>query len=927
MRSIRAVVGVAAFALLLPAAGCVRHHEPATKALADANRPVPPQPTEHWLDEDAERRNKLERKTWLEHMHRTAPDIDWRTVERQNGVVEQARRNRLARTAAVTGHWSEVGSSNLAGRMHTAVIGPGGQKLYGGSSLGGVWRGNLDGSGWEPLGDNLSGGAHELVVLPGEQTGEPDVMLAATDGGLVHVSRDEGLTWETPAGADDLVSVRGVAVLQVPGNTILVYGRGPSTGNRPTVLASTDYGRTFAARWQGTTGWNGWMWVPRTGPGAASRVYVVDAGKVGVSTDGGFTFPFSVSVVPGANRAVLAGSEAGLPTLYAAFRAGSQWRLYRSDDAGFSWAYTFDIPDFWESLVASTLDPNLVVFGGVEGFRSTDGGATFTKINNWWDYYGDPANRLHADIPGLHCWPDPAAPTQESCYVSTDGGIYVSQDGLSSVQNISLSGLAVSQYYSTHSSRLDWDRVSAGAQDQGYQAGVVQHTGGPGPTTPLEQLISGDYGHLTSGDGSHDLIVSTYPGFILIQDGVVDPPLHSADFPSGSLHAWLPPVVADPTLPGTFYFCGDWLYRYDRVSETQWQPTIHSDKQFGGSGVDGSYLSALAFTPTDPDRVYAVNDVGRVFYSTDHGVTWTESSGGAPPQHYFYGNAITVHPSDPLEVAIGGSGYSAAGVVRSTDGGETWFAEATGLPSTMVYALVYAEDGSGDLYAGTETGAWRWDRQTGLWENIMSNEAPVTIYWSAEVVNDGGTIRYGTYGRGMWDYELVPGDRDGDGIPDAQDLCANHDDPGQLDGDLDGTGNVCDNCPATSNPDQANADGDAAGDACDCAPLDADVFSVPPEVTGLRWRSPTVLEWESAVPLSGSDTEHLVYLGLLGEFPVGSSTSCTVTTTQGSRLIEDHLPAPGTGFWYLVHGTNACGVGSLGSWGTGAERSVPTCAP
>jgi hypothetical protein len=477
------------------------------------------------------------------------------------------------------------------------------------------------------------------------------------------------------------------------------------------------------------------------------------------------------------------------------------------------------------------------------------------------------------------------------------------------------------------SSELDWDRVSAGSQDQGYQTGIVQHTGGPGPSTPLVQLISGDYGHLTSGDGSHDLVVSTYPGFILIQDGAVDPPLRSVDFPAGSLHAWLPPVVADPMLPGTFYFCGDWLYRFDRVSDTQWQQTIHSDKKFGGSGVDGSYISALAFAPTDPDRVYAVNDAGHVFFSTDHGVTWTESSGGAPPQHYFYGNAITVHPTDPLEVAIGGSGYSAAGVIRSTDGGQTWAAEATGLPQTLVYSLVYAEDGTGDLYAGSEMGAWHWNRQTGLWENIMGNEAPVTIYWSAEVVNDGGTIRYGTYGRGMWDYVPVPGDRDGDGVPDEQDICANNDDPAQFDGDLDGVGDACDNCSTMANAGQENGDGDAAGDLCDCAPLDTDVFSAPPEVSNLHWSSPTVLDWDSVLPFSGSDTTHLAYIGLLGDFPIGNSTSCTVTTTQGSRLTDYHEPPPGAGFWYLVHGTNTCGVGSLGTWGAGSERSVPGCTP
>ena len=57
-----------------------------------------------------------------------------------------------------------------------------------------------------------------------------------------------------------------------------------------------------------------------------------------------------------------------------------------------------------------------------------------------------------------------------------------------------------------------------------------------------------------------------------------------------------------------------------------------------------------------------------------------------------------------------------------------------GLPPTVTYGLGYSPDGCGDLYAGTECGAWRWDRDREEWENIMSNVAPITIYWSVEAV-------------------------------------------------------------------------------------------------------------------------------------------------------------------------------------------------
>ena len=51
-----------------------------------------PAPTEHDLDDDAESKNKELRERWIEEMHRTAPGVDWRAIERENGRREMERR-------------------------------------------------------------------------------------------------------------------------------------------------------------------------------------------------------------------------------------------------------------------------------------------------------------------------------------------------------------------------------------------------------------------------------------------------------------------------------------------------------------------------------------------------------------------------------------------------------------------------------------------------------------------------------------------------------------------------------------------------------------------------------------------------------------------------------------------------------------------
>ena len=131
-------------------------------------RPPLPPPTEHWQDHDAERAHKTRRKEWHNKRHRAAPDVDWRAIERRNGLRQVDKRNALARTDTLPNdpQWVERGSENQAGRMHVTRHSTDGTGLYAGSSLGGVWRGDLEGGNWTPIGDNLFGGAHWLEVFP-----------------------------------------------------------------------------------------------------------------------------------------------------------------------------------------------------------------------------------------------------------------------------------------------------------------------------------------------------------------------------------------------------------------------------------------------------------------------------------------------------------------------------------------------------------------------------------------------------------------------------------------------------------------------------------------------------------------------------------------------------------------------------------------
>lgn len=811
-----------------------------------------PQPQPPWdvmpgaADDSSASARKKARKDWFAQMHRTSPGVDWRALERDNGRRSLARRNALAEGTlppdtlppdTLDARWQERGSDNQAGRTHSAAVSPDGDQLYVGSALGGVWRGELDGTGWAPLGDNLYGGAHQLLVSAGDTAGDPDIMLAASSWSWLHVSEDDGATWQEPSGLPGVWRV--VRLRKASDEDAAVYTI-IDNGYTATLSRSDDGGRSFTTvrelgAFPGSAGgWNDDVWVPRDGD---STVYAVVDGVVEVSTDDGETWEVRGSPLAGAEDDIqslyLAGSEAGAPTLYLAVQTRAGSALHRSDDGGWTWTVaepTMD--DFWGALEASVVDADLVVWGGVEAYRSTDGGASHTLINAWGQYYGDPAHKLHADIMGIQATPDPEDPDEELWFINTDGGSYISEDGAATVDNLALQGLRISQYYDVLTSSVDPNHIAAGAQDQGYQltTGLDQDDA----VLQFTQAISGDYGHLTSGDGSHSFVHSVYPGVMLTQEGEDEPVLHFSEFPRGATMGWLPMVVADPTDPEAVFLCADQLHRYRRTDTETWTPEVFSDQDFGARS--GEYLSALAFAPSQPDQAYAVTSHGALWSSTDGAVTWAESESTAPSGHYFYGNTLVVDNLEPKQAWVGGTGYEGAAVYRTDDGGQTWTPWGDGLPETLVYTLVQLRDGSGRIVAGTETGAWMRGPDDSAWADITAHpdgSAPVTLYWSAEVLAHDNTVRFATYGRGLWDLQLPMPDHcypveDGDGDGLSCDVDCDDADPerfvGAADVCGDGIDQDCDGVDAPCGDDTADDaaptedDADEGKDAgCGCA--------------------------------------------------------------------------------------------------------------
>ena len=84
--------------------------------------------------------------------------------------------------------------------------------------------------------------------------------------------------------------------------------------------------------------------------------------------------------------------------------------------------------------------------------------------------------------------------------------------------------------------------------------------------------------------------------------------------------------------------------------------------------------------------------------------------------------------------------------------------------------------------------------------------------------------------------------------------------------------------------------------------------------------------WDTGVEDAGSAIAYDMMRGTLRNFPVGAfAETCSVTNTALPFFDQPAIPAPGTGYFFLVRGRNVCGVGTWGYASSGAERTTAVC--
>jgi photosystem II stability/assembly factor-like uncharacterized protein len=163
-------------------------------------------------------------------------------------------------------------------------------------------------------------------------------------------------------------------------------------------------------------------------------------------------------------------------------------------------------------------------------------------------------------------------------------------------------------------------------------------------------------------------------------------------------------LTADPRTRGTLYQLADGTLSKSTDGGRTWRciPVL-----FGCGTGPTLILTGFTVDPASSERLYAINNVGLVYRSTDGGATWSD---GAVLQPLFgLGvNRIAVSPSDPEIVYAWVSGGGVTGrpcFARSDDRGESWTGVLTGVRCGEL--SVDPEDGQTlRILVGTERRLW-----------------------------------------------------------------------------------------------------------------------------------------------------------------------------------------------------------------------------
>lgn len=635
---------------------------------------------------------------------------------------------------------SGVSNTKGIGRINAVAFHPtDSNTIYAAAPSGGLWISHNGGQSWESNFDFLNSiGTSDIVINPlNPQTlyvasGDRDAGDSYSMGVLK--STDGGNTWgPTGLSFGQFSGSTVTRLLMNPLDTNMLYAATTSG-----ISKSTDAGATW------TSLLNVSVEDMEFVPGHYHKLYAVTDNDIRFSSDAGATWTIINNGFPAVTgRMKLAVTPADSMYAYVVMANGSSYgATIRTTDQGQSWTQMHNFPNLlgydadgldnagqaWYDLdiAVSNTDRNFLIVGGVNIWRSTNGGSSFQIIGHWTGAASTPY--VHADIHHLAFHP-----ITNRMWTGCDGGVFEYQPN-SQIWLLYSNGMAVTQFYRLSTSNLNPNIVVSGSQDNGSRvmrpSGWMHGTGGDGmeamthPTDADIMYTTYQFGSLNRSDDG---------GFSFVNLG------------SPVTGPWITPYTLVPQSPDLMYGGFDKVYQ-------------SADGGFGWTEVSPVFeasadINCISVCDNSMSVVYA-SSPRRIYISEDFGNNWTNITSGLPvtsPGSSVRISYIAVDDWNPKIVYVTLSGYSAANkVFKSMNGGQTWQNITLNLPNVSVNCIETERSAENGLFIGTDLGVYFTDKTMSQWE-VYGDSLPNVAVTELEVTPAFARLRASTYGRGIWE--------------------------------------------------------------------------------------------------------------------------------------------------------------------------------
>ncbi len=681
-------------------------------------------------------------------------------------------------------HWRMVGPFR-GGRTRAAAGVPSQPNVfYVGQVNGGVWKTDDYGRTWNPIFDSQptqSIGAiavapsdpNTIYVGSGEGLHRPDLSV----GNGIYKSTDGGKTW-THLGLIDGQQIPALAVDPRDPNRVFaaVLGHPYGPNQERGIYRSTDGGQTWQKaiyRDENTGGSDveidpsnpdvvyASMWQGRLGPWEDNNSFNGSGGGLFKSTDGGVTWRQLTNGLPkDLSQIYVALAPSDSRRLYATLsQASGKLGVYRSDDAGDSWAQITDDPRPAGRIGGGDLsipkvdpkNPDIVIVVSTVTMRSTDGGKT------WSGFRGAPGGDDYQNL-----WINPN--NGNIILIVSDQGAIVTVNGgatWSSWYNQPTSQL----YHAITDSSFPY-KVCAGQQESGSVC--ISSRGNDGAITVREWHPVGviEYGYVAPDPLDTDVVygggrfeVSRFHWSTGQVQNVTPIPLRDPKYRGDRTE----PLMFSPVDPHVLYYATNVLFKTTDGGNS-WQtisPDLTREKpetppSVGtmipqGAEKQRGVIYALAPSFKNISTLWAGTDDGQLWITRDAGKNWTNIT---PTELAAWSKVTQISAShfDEQTAYASVSRFrvddSRPYIYRTRDGGKNWKLITAGLPDFGAVDTVREDPvRQGLLFAGTENAVWVSFNDGDHWQSLQLNLPRTSMrdLWIHE--ND---LIVATHGRGFW---------------------------------------------------------------------------------------------------------------------------------------------------------------------------------